>query len=257
MSAEKDIALVIRFVEFSESSGVVTLFTRRFGKVSTLAKGARRLKGPFESALDLLAHCRIVFLHKSSDALDLLTEAKLVRRFRPPAGDLAALYAGYYVAELLSELTDEYDPHPELFDLADSTLEQLRDGGPVADLILWFELQALRELGHLPSLDTCVECGAEVAVNRRVASALTGGGVLCPRCRTGVRNVVSVSADVLTTMRNYSSTGGIIPAENSGGPMSRKTRGELRGIINHYLSHLLGKKLKLHEFLGTLTAAAT
>ena len=92
MSSEKATAIVLRVVEFSETSSIVTLFTREFGKVRGLAKGARRPKGPFESALDLLALCRIVFLRKSSDALDLLTEAKLERRFRPPGGDLSNLY---------------------------------------------------------------------------------------------------------------------------------------------------------------------
>ncbi len=84
MSSEKTLAIVVRVVEFSESSCVVTLFTRDFGKVGALAKGARRPKSSFESALDLLAVCRIVFLHKSSDTLDLLTEAKLERRFARP-----------------------------------------------------------------------------------------------------------------------------------------------------------------------------
>ena len=93
MSSEKANAIVLRTVEFSETSLMVTLFTREFGKIGALAKGARRLKEPFESALDLWTHCRIVFLHKSSEALDLLTEAKLLRRFRPAAADLAGLYA--------------------------------------------------------------------------------------------------------------------------------------------------------------------
>jgi DNA repair protein RecO (recombination protein O) len=70
---EKSPAIVLRVVDWSETSSVVTLFTREFGKVRGLAKGARRPKGPFESALDLLAVCRVVFIRKSSDALDLLT----------------------------------------------------------------------------------------------------------------------------------------------------------------------------------------
>ena len=82
MSQEKSLAIVLRVVDFGETSAIVTLFTEELGKIGALAKGARRPKGPFESALDLLAVCRIVFLHKSSDALDLLTEAKLERRFR-------------------------------------------------------------------------------------------------------------------------------------------------------------------------------
>src|SRR5215207_7250550 len=114
MSSEKATAIVLRVIEFSETSSILTLFTREFGKIHGLAKGARRPKGPFESALDLLGLVRIVFLRKSSDALDLVTEAKLERRFRPASGDLSSLYAAYYVAELLSDLTEKYDPHPEL-----------------------------------------------------------------------------------------------------------------------------------------------
>src|SRR5215468_5196458 len=143
MAAEKTLALVLRAVEFSETSSVVTLFTRDFGKIRGLAKGARRPKGPFESALDLLSLCRLVFLRKSSEALDLLTEAKLERRFRPANRDLSNLYAGYYVAELLNEFTDDYDPHAQLFDLADQTLLGLTRGEAVANSVLRFELGGL------------------------------------------------------------------------------------------------------------------
>ena len=85
MSSEKASALVLRVTDFSETSLVVSLFTREFGKIGAMAKGARRLKNPFESALDVLAHCRIVFLHKSSEALDLVTEAGSCGGFGPRA----------------------------------------------------------------------------------------------------------------------------------------------------------------------------
>ena len=187
MSLEKATAIVLRTIDWSETSSIVTLFTREFGKISGLAKGARRPKGPFESALDLLALCRIVFLRKSSDALDLLTEAKLERRFRPAQGDLSSLYAGYYVAELLGELTDEYDPHPELFDAADATLSALRTQPAVASLVLRFELTALRVLGHLPSLDACVECGAAGRADRPRAVRAGGGRRVVQRMSSGAK----------------------------------------------------------------------
>src|SRR4051794_21816309 len=185
MSSEKATAIILKVVDFSETSAIITAFTREFGKIHALAKGARRLKGPFESALDLLGLCHVVFLRKSSGALDLLTEAKLQRRFRPPGRDLSCLYAGYYVAELLTELTDDYDPHARLFDLADVVLQNLARGGPVSTLVLRFELAALAILGHLPSLDTCVECGSTVAPTGRVAFGMLAGGVLCPNCKSG------------------------------------------------------------------------
>ena len=246
MPAEKATAIVLRTIEFSESSLVVTLFTREAGKVRALAKGGRRLKGPFESALDLLALCRIVFLRKSSEALDLLTEAKLQRRFRPAGRELSSLYAGYYVAELLSGLTDDYDPHPELFDLTDQTLQALADGQPVARLVLRFELGALRILGHLPSLDACVQCGVEVRLAGRVAFGQLDGGVLCAKCRGGRRQVASVSAGALRTMAQLAD-----PLSQSWQRIEIDTtsRGEIRGLLNHYIANLLGHAPRMQRYL--------
>lgn len=240
---------MIRTVEFSETSLVVTLFTREFGKIGALAKGARRLKGPFESALDLLALCRIVFLHKSSDALDLLTEAKLLRRFRPSGPDLAGWYAGYYVAELLDRMTDNDDPNVELFDLADETLVALCAGERVARWVARFELGALRLLGHAPSLDACVECGSAIGQTGRVAFGPIDGGVLCPACRAGKSHVISVSAGVLRAMAQLAD-----PDRHAWRRLEIDPRslGELRRVMNHYMTHLLGRKPRMHEYMGML-----
>ena len=83
MSLQKSLALVLRSVNYSESSTVTTLYTQAHGKITGLAKGSRRLKSSFEAALDLLTLCRVVFIRKSSEQLDLLTEAKFVNRFHP------------------------------------------------------------------------------------------------------------------------------------------------------------------------------
>ena len=100
MAAEKTTGIVLRVIAFSETSCIVTMMTRDFGKITTLAKGARRPKSPFEAALDVLAICRIVFLDKSSGAMGLLTEAKLERRFRSASASLTRLYAGLSIIHI-------------------------------------------------------------------------------------------------------------------------------------------------------------
>src|SRR3954451_20566773 len=125
MAAEKAQAVVLRTTDWSETSRIATLWTREFGKVRVLAKGGRRLRSNFENALDLLTVCSIVLLRKTSGSLDLLTEAQVVRRFPRLRKDLPALYAGYYVAELLADWTEDYDPHPALFDEARAALQGL------------------------------------------------------------------------------------------------------------------------------------
>jgi DNA repair protein RecO (recombination protein O) len=238
MASEKTRAIVLRVIDFSETSCVVWLFTEDFGKINALAKGARRPKSPFEGALDLLALIRIVFLRKSSESLDLLTEGRLERRFRSAQVNLQRLYAGYYVAELLTELTDNGDPHPQLFAAADATLAALDSGQPPAETVLRFEMTALRELAE------CVQCGRLVAAGR-VAFGMTAGGVLCPECRPGRRQVVSVSGAAAEALRAVE--------RNEDVTIEPAIRGELRAIMSNYFAHLIGHKLRMPEHLGALT----
>ena len=134
MAAERALAIVVRGTDWSETSRITTLFTREFGKVRALAKGGRRLKSNFDIAFDLLTVCQIVFIRKAHGGLDLLTEARLEEQFPALRQNLPALYAGYYVAELLADGTQDYDPHVPLFDAAVETLRGLGRPTPPAPL---------------------------------------------------------------------------------------------------------------------------
>ena len=198
MASEKTEGIILRLVDFSESSCIVTWMTRDYGKITTMAKGARRPKSPFGAAIDVLSICRVVFLRKTSGAMSLLTEAKLERRFRSSATNLKRLYAGYYVIELLNLFTDEGDSNPELFDLAVKTI-RLIDSSEIHDSqlnlsMLQFELKALNLLGHQPMLTKCVSCGREKTTLTSVKFGLNAGGILCQKCRPGQANVVNLSA---------------------------------------------------------------
>jgi len=244
MSAEKASALVLRTTDWSESSRIATLWTREFGKVRVLAKGGRRLKSPFENALDLLTLCRIVFLRKSSDSLDLLTEAQVIQRFPRLRTDLAALYAAYYVAELLSEGTRDYDPHPLLFDEALDTLQTL-SGAECALRVTRFEMVLLRELGYSPVLDHCAGCGGSV-VETELAFSAMANGVLCRRCRRGQRDSRPLTPATWRTLQELAA-----PGDAWRHPWSATVRTEVRQLLGQYLTCLLGRRPRLLSYLGS------
>ena len=245
MAAEKTMGIVVRIVEFSESSCIVTLLTRDFGKITAIAKGARRRKSPFEGALDLLSISRIVFLHKTSEALDLLTEAKLERCFRSASSDLNRLYAGYYVAELVAAMTDEADPYPDLFDLAEDVLVSIDRGETICDQLFRLEVGSLTILGHKPMLENCAGCGREKTIaTERVNFGLHAGGVFCDRCRQGKTNVISLTADSWEALVQIAESQNIDSMEN----LSR-CRPEMRQFLNQYMSHHLGYKPRLQKYI--------
>jgi DNA repair protein RecO (recombination protein O) len=246
VAAVRTDALILRSVDVFESSRVYTLYTRDLGKVSALGKGARRLKSPFQSALDLLSVCDIVLLHKGTDALDLLTEAVLVERFAAFGRDLGALYAGFYVGELLSELTHPHDPHPRLFDAAVVTLRHLGDPELRSRRVARFELACLRELGVMPALERCVGCGDLVdEQGEAVAFGLATGGVLCPRCRPGQSFVATLSGATLGAMRALSSPGQSWRALALAAPELAR----LRATISALVCHQLGARPRMLDYI--------
>jgi len=246
MSLEKTEAIVIRQADFSESSRVVSFFSRDWGRLSTVAKGAKRLKGPFDAALDLLAVCQIVFLRKSSSSLDILTEAQLVSRFRPNGHSLVNLYGGYYVAELLASLTEEYDPHPLLYEEAKRTLELLSQKEDPAIAIVHFELTILREIGQLPAFDQCVGCGAPLDRNGPFAYWVSQGGLICASCQQEGLNRNPIHAGTVDALRRLSSESGGIPAElNVSAPQMQ----EMRRVTTSAISDVMGRRPKMLRYL--------
>jgi DNA repair protein RecO (recombination protein O) len=246
MPAEKALAIVLRTTDWSETSRIATLWTREFGKVRVLAKGGRRLRSSFESALDLLTLCDIVLLRKSTGSLDLLTEARVAQRFPRLRADLAALYGGYYVAELLADWTSDYDPHPALFDEALDTLRALGlpGGGEVGPRVMRFELTFLHELGYRPALETCAVCGGPIG-DVGLAFSAAAGGMVCGRCQAGQRDKRALSAGGRELLRALAA-----PGDNWRRPWDRESRAEIRQVLGQYVTYLRGTRPRLLPYLG-------
>ncbi|MCL2744382.1 MAG: DNA repair protein RecO [Planctomycetaceae bacterium] len=253
---ESDEAVVIRSIDFSETSRILTLFTKNFGKIEAIAKGGRRLKSPFENALDLLARISVTFLLKKGDVLDLLTEAKLNKRFNVKRNNQAGLYAGYYAAELVNLLTQRGDPSPNIYNLLTETLDDAETAAALMKTLLHFEGRLLEYTGHKPALRFCTECNKDCWNDdetnnrkRRIAFGLWSGGVLCRRCETELKETekqhrITVSPEALkqfdelmkeqTNWKQYELDGSV--------------QNELRGLMNQYICGLVGKKPRLFDW---------
>jgi len=256
LSLEKTEALVLRTIDWSETSRIAILWSKEFGKIRVLAKGGRRLKSSFENALDLLTHCSIVLLRKSSGSLDLLTEAQIIHRFNGLRKDLNALHASYYLAELLAEWTEDYDPHPVIFDEALNCLKVWNDLGEneklmtkdkiqasLSAVLVRFELILLLELGFRPELKFCTECSGEINELESFFSP-AGGGVKCRTCSLEDRTSFKISSESLQSLIVFQTVSSKeLPL------VSILVRKEHRKILGRYITYLLGRRPKLLTYL--------
>ncbi len=152
-------AYVLQRWDWSESSLIVDLFTRERGRVAVAAKGARR---PHSQLRPVLLPFQRITVHLGRTPADEAAEVHLLRSaewgggvpWGSEASGAAALFAGFYLNELLLRLLARQDPHPALFDAYADTLDALRCADEAARQVALrgFELRLLRELGVLPEL---------------------------------------------------------------------------------------------------------
>ncbi|MFM7109505.1 MAG: DNA repair protein RecO [Planctomycetota bacterium] len=249
MPLERAEGLILRLHDFSESSRVVTLYTREFGKMRALAKGGKRLRSPFESALDLLTHARIVLVRKTGGALHLLTEAVQATRFGGLRDNLEGIHGGFLVAELLGDWTEENDPHPRLLDEALATLARLSAGtlsGEAARAaVARFESVLLWELGYRPELERCVGCTRK-ALAGPLAFGFGHGGILCPVCRRDQRGWRELSDKAWKAALEL--TRQAAGEESGDGPLAAcdgDTRRQVARWLGEYLGWIRGRRPRL------------
>jgi DNA repair protein RecO (recombination protein O) len=150
MDTERAEGIVLRRQTVTESSLIVTWYTREFGKLKTLAKGARRIKGPFQGKIDLFYRDEIVFLRSKRSDLHLLHDCFLEEAHARLRKSVESLTAASYVSDLVDLATEGEDPNEGIYELLATVLEALevhQDGV----LLIWFELRLLAAAGWKPN----------------------------------------------------------------------------------------------------------
>jgi DNA repair protein RecO (recombination protein O) len=248
MAIQTTEAIVLRVIDYSETSLIVWCFTRDHGRVHVMAKGARRPRSVFEGALEPLVRGELVFYprsRKKADALDIAKEFDPQERHTGLRRDLARLYRGLYVAEVLLEISEKEMPAPDAFAAASECLAALAsDDLPRLDAhIMRCELRLLDAAGLAPALDQCAACGRSLTQGP-LWFAPAAGGVLCPEHapqHTARGQSQRLSASTLNTLSALRA--------GATASLGRGARGELRDLLDGFFSWHLGKQLKLARYL--------
>ena len=195
MSQERAEAVVLRGVDFSESSRIVTFLTPVRGRVACLARGARRHKSPLQAVLDTLNRVEIVYYWKDSRGVQALGEVALLDGFGGIKADFEKAAFAALPLEFAMRVARENEPSEALYATLVSGMESLSAwAGDVRMHACWQLARLLSVAGFEPGLDACAACGAPVA---DAPGFSYDGGVTCPECRADRR----LSADDFVVLR--------------------------------------------------------
>jgi DNA repair protein RecO (recombination protein O) len=234
----RDSAVVLRVTKLGEADRIVTLLTRREGKVRAVAKGVRRTKSKFGGRLEPFSHVDLQLY--AGRNLDIVTQAVTLDPF---GSVLAADYSRYTCATAIVETaerltSEEREPALRLYLLVVSALRALSETGRDPSLVLdAFLLRAMALAGWAPALTECARCGSP---GPHAAFHVASGGLLCPECR-GAGSVGAARPAPGSVALMAALAGGDWAAAEVAGPAARR---EASGLVAALLQWHLERALR-------------
>jgi DNA repair protein RecO (recombination protein O) len=252
MALVHDRCICLRKTEFSETSQILTLFSREHGITRVIAKGAhRRTKAgasKFDGGIDFLDVGQAVFSHDPARDLVPLTEWSLREGHLALRKTLRGIYLGLYAAELISRLIEEHDPHVDLFNRFEWTLPELATPRR-EEAFLAFEMDLLRESGYLAELFCCVSCGTAADERSPVFFSADRGGIVCRSCEGSIPDRSSIDHRLLRLLQGIL----CLPRAN-GSPqrlpqLTRHQTDPINRLFAAQIQHTLGRPLRLPKYI--------
>jgi DNA repair protein RecO (recombination protein O) len=238
----------MRVVEFGEADLIVHLLTPTRGRVTAMAKHARKSVRRFPGSLDLFNRLEVRIHPRRRGGMPLLDRARLVDPFLALRDDPARYGLACYVMELLCRLAPEEGVGPEMrgiFSFALEALHALEHDHPDARTRVLVELRALDALGMRPELRHCVRCGRE-ASGPTVHFHVADGGVICRVCAAGEELPLQAHLGTLRTLEQ----GLRFPlAELSRLSLSGRSLVEAQQIVARFQRFHVGLELRSERFL--------
>lgn len=146
-------AVILRTLDYGETSQIVTLYTRQHGRVTVIAKGSRRPKSRYGSALQPMAYVQVVYYYKPGRGLQTLKESAHVRVLHGLGRDVAKITVGLRIVELVRALTEDEEQNALLFNVLVQSLLALDAAAErAANVLPYFQLRLAAVLGFSPDL---------------------------------------------------------------------------------------------------------
>ncbi|MGJ9381706.1 DNA repair protein RecO [Salipaludibacillus sp. CF4.18] len=236
--------IVIRTTNYGESNKILTVYSREFGKVALMAKGAKKPKSRFASSSQLFIYGS--FVYHQSKGIGTLNQADILDSFREIRSDLMLTAYGAYMVELLDKLIDDREKNPYLFELIYQLLHHLNEGEDGEILLRIFETKMLAYTGSMPVLHECTNCGR---FDLPFVFSLRQGGVLCSQCMHIDDYHLKVSSATIKLLQLFQQ---LNPTRIGHISVKTETKQQLKKVLEMYYQEHVGVYLKSKRFLDQM-----
>ncbi|MEW9107787.1 MAG: DNA repair protein RecO [Cytobacillus gottheilii] len=241
---EKCEGIVIRTANYGESNKIVTFYTREWGKVGMMARGAKKPNSRLSAVTQPFTYG--YFLMQRGSGLGTMQQGEMISSMRSIKEDIFLTAYAAYIVELLDRSVEDRKPNPFLFELLFQSLNLINEGYDPDIIMNIFEMKILNTLGLYPVLNQCAVCGS---TDGHFSFSIREGGLICHRCLEKDPYHYKLSPAAVRLLRLFyyfdlSRLGDISVKE--------ETKAELKKIITAYYDENSGLNLKSKKFLNQM-----
>ena len=198
-------AILLRRIEYGDYDYIITLLTEKSGKLSVIAKNAKKSIRRFQGALDLFSvlDIQVAFPRKKKDAMPVLANAELIDPFEKIRIDVEKTGYASYWTEILNFYLEEQKPQALLYKLLLFSMDTLNSGLiPKQVINLLFQIRFMSISGFAPDLKRCGICQALIdetsSCNKKAVFDIQNGRLVCDKCVKGsIPNSIKLSKGTL------------------------------------------------------------
>lgn len=241
-------AIVLRTWPFGESDRIVSMLTEDHGKITGIAKGAKRSRKRFANSLEPFSIVMLRFQDRPHSGLAFILACELQSSYKRLVASLEKIaYASYFV-EITEGLIGEREENRLVFDHLKEGLIYLEEGETSLLFLTAFELKLLQLAGYQPVFDSCRRCGVD-----RLRSATSAwhfsprdGGVLCASCARLRKEIFPLSPRALELLSGIQSQRTTQVPNLCCAPSVLK---EIRSVLLRFVQLQLNKEIRSACFL--------
>lgn len=243
---EKLEGIVLRARDYGETHKIVSIFTREHGKISVIAKGAKKTKSRTAAITQPFIHAS--FLVQVSKNLGTLNQGEIISSMRSIREDIIKTAYAAYVTELTEKICESNQADPFLFQQLLETLNWMTEEKDIEILTMVYELKMFKKGGFAPELRYCVNCSKQNEEHYHFS--ILEGGILCSRCRINDPNSVQLHPKLIRMLYvmmhlDIAKLGDI--------SVKQENKQKIITILDEYYDRYGGYYLKSKKFLKQLS----
>lgn len=236
--------IVIRARAYGENNKIVTLFTRDAGKITCMARGAKKPSSRLAAVTQPFTHGSYsIFKGKGMGTLQGGDQLESLRHIRE---DIMKTAYASYIVELIDRLTEQDEPLPSVYEMLYQALHAIEEGYDPEAISLFVEWKMLPHAGLTPTLHECANCGA---TEGEFAFSFQELGFLCHRCFHIDRYIIRLSPSLVKLVRTLY----FVPIDRVGSvKLKKESKSLLKQIVRTIYEEQAGIRLKSRSFLEQL-----